>query len=384
MRGSRGKIHSNKAIGFCAVKMPEFIPGLQLSELFYKEAVGPILRASFPHLGYAAARLGYGSEVLGYDDAMSRDHDWGPRLTLFLPDDNLKTEKPKIDEVLGNKLPHQFRGYSTNWSLPREDQTWALVELAEGPINHRVEITSVRDFLLGYIGFDITGELTPADWLTFPQQKLLGITAGKVFHDDVELQAVREYFSWYPQDVWLYLLASVWQRIGQEEHLMGRAGEAGSEIGSALIAARLVSDILRLCFLLEKRYAPYPKWFGQAFSQLKSSGVLGPILAKVLQSENWQARDRWLASSYETCMRMFNDLGITDKMPEQSEQFYNRPFRVIWGENAAKQIVRKIEDPPVKRIASRSLIGNIDLFTDNTDLLEDPQFRNALRQLFQG
>ena len=363
--------------------MPESIPGLQLAEIFYKEAVEPILRARFPRLGYAAARLGYGSEVLGFDDEMSRDHDWDPRLTLFLPDDDLETEKPKIDKALGNNLPHQFHGFPTNWSLPREDQTWALVELAEGPINHRVEITSVRNFLLGYIGFDITGELTTADWLTFLQQKLLGITAGKVFHDDVELQAVREYFSWYPQDVWLYLLASVWQRIGQEEYLMGRAGEAGSEIGSALIAARLVSDIMHLCFLMEKHYAPYPKWFGQAFSQLKSSGELGPILDKVLQSENWQARDRWLTRAYEIAMGVFNALGFTDKMPEQTSQFYNRPFRVIWGEKAAQQIVRKIEDPPVKRIASRSLIGNIDFFIDNTDLSEDPQFRRKLRQLFQ-
>ena len=65
--------------------MPEFIPGLKLAELFYEEAVKPILEGKFPRLIYAAARLGYGSEVLGYDDEMSRDHDWGPRFTIFLP-----------------------------------------------------------------------------------------------------------------------------------------------------------------------------------------------------------------------------------------------------------------------------------------------------------
>jgi len=363
--------------------MPEFIPGLQLSELFYKEAVEPILHAKFPGLVYAAARLGHGSEVLGFDDDMSRDHDWGPRLTLFLPEDVLDSEKPKIDEALKNDLPHQFHGYSTNWSLPHEDQTLALVESSSGPIHHRVEITSTRRFLLEYIGFDIAGELTPADWLTFPQQKLLGITAGKVFHDEVELKAVREYFSWYPLDVWLYLLASAWQRIGQEEHLMGRAGEACSEIGSILIASRLVQDIMWLCFLMEKRFAPYPKWFGQAFSQLKRSVELTPIFDNVLRSKNWQERDQWLAHAYETAIRIFNGLGITDKIPEQTTLFYNRPFRVIWGGKIAGQIVKWIKEPLVKRISSRLLIGNIDLFTDNTDLLEDPQFRKVLGQLFK-
>ena len=70
-----------------------------------------------------------------------------------------------------------------------------MVKLAKGPVNHRVEITSIRKFILDYLGFDIEGELQVADWLTFPQQKLLGITTGEVFHDDIELKAVREYFS---------------------------------------------------------------------------------------------------------------------------------------------------------------------------------------------
>ena len=64
-------------------------------------------------------------------------------------------------------------------------------------------------------------------------------------------------FKYYPRDVWLYLMASGWNRIGQEEHLMGRAGLAGDEIGSALIGSRLVRDLMRLCFLMEQQYAPY-------------------------------------------------------------------------------------------------------------------------------
>jgi hypothetical protein len=362
--------------------MPEFIPGLHLSELFYKESVEPILHAKFPGLEYAAARLGYGSEVLGFDDEMSRDHDWGPRLTLFLSDDILETIKPKIDDALRNHLPHLFHGYPTNWSLPHEDQTWALMETVAGPVNHRVEITTARKFVLEYLGFDIVGELTPADWLTFPQQKLLGITGGKVFHDDVELKAVREYFSWYPDDVWLYLLASGWQRIGQEEHLMGRAGEAGSETGSILIASRLVRDIMRLCFLMEKRYAPYPKWFGKAFAKLKCNQEFSPILNNVFESENWVAKDRWLARAYELLVAKFNELHLISKIPAEASQFYSRPFRVIWGERIAKNIVHKIKDLRVKAISARPLIGNIDLVSDNTDLMADSQFRTRVRQLY--
>ena len=58
---------------------------------------------------------------------------------------------------------------------------------------------------------------------------------------------------------------------------MGRAGFVNDEIGSALIGSRLVRDIMRLTFLMEREYPPYAKWFGTAFSCLKSGGSLAPV-----------------------------------------------------------------------------------------------------------
>ncbi len=63
-----------------------FVPGAELGRRFYAEVVRPLLDAEFPGLPHAAAHLGEGSDVLGYDTAMSRDHDWGPTVTLFLPE----------------------------------------------------------------------------------------------------------------------------------------------------------------------------------------------------------------------------------------------------------------------------------------------------------
>ena len=64
--------------------MPDFIPGLRLSEEFFHEAVAPILAADFRDVPYSAALLGSGSEILGFDTEMSSDHHWGPRVMLFL------------------------------------------------------------------------------------------------------------------------------------------------------------------------------------------------------------------------------------------------------------------------------------------------------------
>ena len=63
---------------------PNFIPGLKLSELFYNDVIKEKLEKEYPELEYAAALIGQGSEILGFDDKMSTDHHWGPRLQLFL------------------------------------------------------------------------------------------------------------------------------------------------------------------------------------------------------------------------------------------------------------------------------------------------------------
>ena len=58
--------------------------GIPLSRDYYESVVAPLLARHAPGLEHAAARLGSGSDVLGYDDAQSRDHDWGLRLTLLV------------------------------------------------------------------------------------------------------------------------------------------------------------------------------------------------------------------------------------------------------------------------------------------------------------
>src|SRR4051812_19451730 len=98
--------------------MPEFIKGLQLSERYYREAVRPILERRFPGLRYAAAHLGPGSDVLGYDTEQSTDHHWGPKLLMFLDGAGFAESKDRISQALSEELPYTFLGYSTNFGTP--------------------------------------------------------------------------------------------------------------------------------------------------------------------------------------------------------------------------------------------------------------------------
>src|SRR5438067_2392739 len=265
-----------------------FIPGLELSRRFYHEAVRPVVRAHFGDLPHTAARIGTGSEVLGFDTARSADHEWGPRLQLFLRPQDVQRHARDLVAALSDELPKTFYGYPTNFA-PTADEHVRSMEFTDGPVFHRVDVTSVDVWFAGNVGFDPRSGVTTSDWLATPTQTLAEVTAGAVFHDELgELTAARARLSWYPEQVWRYVLACQWQRISQEEAFVGRSGEVGDELGSAVVAARLAGDLMRLTLLMHRRYPPYSKWLGSAFAQLAFSATISPALTAAIAATTWQ------------------------------------------------------------------------------------------------
>ena len=135
--------------------MPEFIPGLQLNEAFYWQAVRPILDRHFPALPHSAALIGSGSDVTGFDTAVSRDHEWGPRLNLFLAPNDFEATRPAVHEALRQELPVQFMGYSTHFSRPDPGDGGVRVreEIAHGPVEHHIYCYNCNKFISIRIGF---------------------------------------------------------------------------------------------------------------------------------------------------------------------------------------------------------------------------------------
>jgi hypothetical protein len=118
--------------------MPQFIPGLQLNRLFYREVVAPILASAFPDLRYSAALIGYGSDVLGFDSERSTDHEWGPRLVVFLAENDREALGGSINEVLSTRLPAEFRGYPTNFTAADENRVRSMTPAEAGRVCHHV------------------------------------------------------------------------------------------------------------------------------------------------------------------------------------------------------------------------------------------------------
>jgi Domain of unknown function (DUF4037) len=319
----------------------EFVPGIELGRALYDEVVAPQLS----RVRHSAARLGPGSDVLGYDTPRSTDHGWGARLAVLV-------EAGEPHSLAG--VPAEFRGWPTE-----------------------VVVVGIGTFLTWQLGFDPRGGITITDWLVTPQQSLLSVTAGVVYHDGLgELEAVRRALAWYPREVWLWQLACQWRRIAQEEPFPGRAAEAGDQLGCRVLVARLARDLMRLCLLLERRHAPYPKWLGTAFARLDSAATVGPLLAAALAAPDWPAAQQPLVAASKQAAIRHNQLGLTVALDPSPRPFHDRPYLVIDADRFTDACLAAMAD---RRLASLPPIGAIDQFVDSTDVLG---FRPALcRQL---
>lgn len=327
-----------------------FTPGLKLSGLLYRDVVQPLLARHFPRVRHTAALIGPGSEVLGFDTARSTDHDWGPRLQLFLTQEDLDAHGAAIADLLASRMPPTIAGYPTNLVPP-------------------ATVAELGQWLTARLGFDPTDKITTTDWLSAPTQLLAELTSGAIFHEDLpQLRAVRQRLAWYPDDVWRYVLACQWQRLSEEEPFVGRCAEAGDDLGSAMVAGRLVRDLMRLCLLLDRRYPPYNKWLGSAFASLRNGEQLRPVLTAALTHDH----ETHLATAYESVAALHNACGLTDPIDARTRLFHDRPYRVLHAERFAQALVATIKDRALRALP---MTGAIDQLTDNVALLGNAKAR---------
>ncbi len=142
----------------------------------------------------------------------------------------------------------------------------------------------------------------------------------------------------------------------------------------------MVHDIMQLCFLMQQTYAPYPKWFGTAYSRLACAPHLSPLLHEVLAAPTWPEREIPLCAAYEFVAQMHNDLGITEPLATAVSYFHERPYRVINADRFTIALKNAIASETVKSIPSD--IGSIDQFSHSTDLRENPKLRQRLTLLY--
>jgi hypothetical protein len=347
-------------------RVSDFVPGVALNREFYGSVVAPLLGAR----RHSAGLLGWGSDVLGFDTERSTDHAWGPRLTVFVSAADVASVRADIDL----RLPETFQGWPVRFG-------WDAI-----PVSHHVEVTTLTSWLQRWFGHDPRDHMGATDWLVVPQQQLLGVVRGGVFHDGLgELEPLRRMLAWFPEPVWLWLVACQWRRIEQEEAFVGRSAEVGDTLGSRIICTRLVREVMRLHFLLTRTYAPYTKWFGTAYCELPAAAEMLPKLHAAVDATTENARESALCSVYEAVADLHNQTGLTKPVVTATRPFYGRPYRVLAANRFVQACLDRLED---SWLESLPLIGSIDQCIDSTDVLSwravAAEIAPRLRSLYAG
>jgi hypothetical protein len=333
----------------------DFLPGLALARLFHTEVVAPVLAGALDATAYSAALIGGGSEVQGFDTVRSTDHAWGPRVQVYLAGADARARAGELAALLDRELPAQFHGHPVRFAFP-----------AGTPARHWVEVRDLRGFFAEQLGEVPDGGLSVRGWLAAPTQVLRELTGGAVFHDGLGLlEPWRDALAWYQDDVWRYVLACQWMRLSQEEPFVGRCGEVGDDLGSAVVAARQVRDLMRLCLLMRRVYPPYSKWLGTAFAALPCAATLTPLLSGAMAAPSRQQRERHLSAAYEFAAAMHNDLGLTEPLDTATRPFHTRPFLVLDSYRFTDALMATIGDPALRALPP---VGAIDQYVDSTDL----------------
>ena len=277
------------------------------------EVVAPLV-ADVPH---SAALLGWGSDVVGFDTERSTDHGWGPRLQLFVADDDVADLRSRIDRG----LPDEFRGWPTRFG-------WDEV-----PVTDHVTVTTVGAWLERQLGFDPRRGVTTVDWLATPQQLLLEVTGGRRLprRPRRARAGAGACSPGTPTTSGAGSSGCQWWRIEHEESFMGRTAEVGDELGSRVggRTARARRDAALLPLRAPLRAVLEVVWDRRSHDS-RAPGDVGPGLERLLAARDFaRARGGVGVGGSRRSRARHNALRLTDSLDPTVRPFYSRPFRVI-------------------------------------------------------
>ena len=250
--------------------------GMELARGYYETYGAEMIRSQFPEYEeiLGVGLTGSGSECYGFDDEVSRDHDFEPGFCIFLPGEDVVDRRTAFQmERAYAKLPQEFMGFRRGAMAP------------VGGARHGV--FRLEEYFPAKLGFD-PESMTWENWLSVPDYALAEAVNGEVFRDDAELWTdLRRKLSDMPEDALRKRLAGHLAEMGQSgQYNFVRCLRHG-ETGAAQLAAGVFADhFMSALFLLNGRYRPYYKWSFRAMRDLPDGETAAAELEWILTTGN--------------------------------------------------------------------------------------------------
>ena len=252
--------------------------GLEISRTYWHDVVAPAVATRFPSVlpRIAFGLVGEGSESFGFDDDISRDHDFDPSPCLWLSASDFASHGESLVALLE--------------SLPPPPRSPRLTPEGRG----RRGVHETGAFYRHFLGLP-RAPRTLDEWRAAPEAGLAAATNGELFVDPPgEFSSIRDdLLAFYPEDLRLARLARRVHAAGQSgQYNRERSLRRGEIVAASLALAGFVDGALAIAFLLARRFRPFSKWAHRALGALPPPGpALHGLLADLVAASSSQAAD---------------------------------------------------------------------------------------------
>lgn len=277
---------------------------------FYDEHVARMIHDDFGEYEdrIAVGIAGEGSDCFGYDDEISRDHDFGTGVCLWIGDKDMELFGDRLSVAYNELVDSATRSYFTE------------------RLRERRGVMTIHDFYSKILCIDCDTKncaLSEEDWYRLDHACLKTATNGEVFRDDLgEFTAFRRYLlGYYPDRVWK-------TRIAEELHEYASALQVnyarcmtrGDTVAAELCRSRGISAAMELFFLLKREYPPYYKWTYRALTELDGEGTVSEQI-KELSLEPIRL-EAWKDTRYRPNRLNFKDriVSLSEEIASELEQ----------------------------------------------------------------
>ncbi|MCL2124983.1 MAG: DUF4037 domain-containing protein [Oscillospiraceae bacterium] len=240
--------------------------GLQLSREYYANTAEPSLKREFPDIypRLAAGLAGNGSECFGYDDEISRDHDWGIDFYIW----SLEQDKDRIPSL-------------TDWKRDLFDKHPPQHARERSDYGARIAVMSCGEFYSSLIGAP-NGPTTINEYLRAPEENFAMATNGAVFYDGPgEFSKTRSLLlEYFPEDIRRKRIAAKCMALAQTgQYNHSRVARRRDWVTLRTVLSRFTDSAIAMAFLLNRAYRPYYKW---AYKALEALPILGAETGRLL------------------------------------------------------------------------------------------------------
>jgi len=281
--------------------------GLTISQNFIQSILLPLLQQVLQedYDQIAVAVVGTGSDVLGLDDEISRDHHWGPRANvMYLREDAARLE-PQIRNALA-QVPAKFGEFDVQVNIGNMTGVCCC---------------EIESFFSRFLGTDRFPR-QDLDWLDLCEVDLFHVTGGTVVYDGLgQLTQRREALSHYPVNVWKKRLADWCMYVTGRDapYNLHRVSKRQDDLTCSIYFGLCVKRLMELCFTLNRRYAPYSKWLNRMFRELpKYADQLAPLIDEAVAEPALDKKVRILIEANYVVADALADLNLCTKLKRRA------------------------------------------------------------------